>query len=114
MLWECVHLDSIGPWIMTIKVPVTMREYKMEIRGLTMVNACTQWADATVLLNSTAKHAAEKFDQVWLCSKFRPQIIIHDNGTKFSGAEFQEMLSLYNINAKQTAVKNPTGNSLVK
>jgi hypothetical protein len=58
MPWECIHVDSIGPWTVTIKDPVTMREYKMEIHGLTMVDACTQWADATVLLNSTAKHAA--------------------------------------------------------
>ncbi len=79
-----------------------------------MVDACTQWADATVLLNSTAKHTAEKFDQVWLCSKPHPQIIVHDNGTEFAGAEFQEMLSSYNIEAKQTTVKNPTANSLVK
>jgi hypothetical protein len=86
----------------------------MEIHGLTMVDACAQWADATVLLNSTAKYAAEKFDQVWLCSKPRPRFIVHNNGTEFTGAEFQEMLSLYNIEAKQTTVKNPTANSLVK
>jgi transposase InsO family protein len=53
-------------------------------------------------------------EKVWLCSKPHPQIVVHDNGTKFTGTEFQEMLSLYNIKAKQTTVKNPTANSLVK
>jgi hypothetical protein len=68
MPWECVHVDSNGPWTVIINDPVTMPEYKMEIHGLTMVTACTQWADVTVLLNSTEKHSAEKFDQVWLSS----------------------------------------------
>jgi hypothetical protein len=43
-----------------------------------------------------------------------PRFVIHNNSTEFTGAEFQEMLSLYNIEAKQTTVKNPTANSLVK
>jgi transposase InsO family protein len=114
MLWECVHVDSNGPWRVTIKDPVTMREHKMEIHGLTMVSACTQRADATVLLITTAKHAAEKCDQVWLWFKPRPQVIIHNNGAELTGAEFQEMLSLYNIEAKLTTGKNPTANSLVE
>ncbi len=114
MSWECKHADSIGPWTVTIKDPVTMREHKMEIHGLTVVNACIQWADATVLINSTVKLTAEKFNQVWRCSKPRPQIIVHDNGTEFTGAEFQEMLSSHIIEAKQTTVKNPTANSLIK
>jgi hypothetical protein len=44
----------------------------MEIHGLTIVDAFTQWADKTVLLNSTVKHTAEKFNQVWFYSKPRP------------------------------------------
>jgi hypothetical protein len=91
-----------------------MLKNKMEIYKLTMVYACTKWADATALLNSTLKHSAEKFDQVWLCSKPCPRIVAHNNGTKFTGTEFQEMLSLYNIEAKQTTMKNPTANSLVE
>jgi hypothetical protein len=81
-----------------------------------MTNACTQWADATVLvlLNSTEKHAAEKSKQVRLCSKSCLQIVVHNNATIFTVAEFQEMLRLYNIKPKQTTVKNPTANSLVK
>ncbi len=114
MPWECIHVDSIEPWTVTVKDPVTICKYEMEIHGLTMVDACTQWADATVLLNSTAKRAAKKFNQVWLCSKPRPRFVVHNNGTEFTGAEFQEMLSSYNIKAKQTTVKNPTANSLAK
>jgi hypothetical protein len=84
MPWECIQVDSIGPWTVTIKDPVTMSKYKVEIQGLTMVDACTKWADANVLLNSTVKHAAKKVDQVWLCSKPHPRMIIHNNGTEFT------------------------------
>jgi hypothetical protein len=58
----------------------------MEIYGLTMVDTCTQWADATVLLNSTVKHA-EKFDQVWLCS--RPPIRISQFTTMVPNSQAQ-------------------------
>ena len=40
--------------------------------------------------------------------------VVHDNGTEFIGAEFQEMLSSYNIEPKCTTVKNPTANLLVE
>ena len=58
-----------------------------------MVDTRIQWPDATVLINSTVKHGEEKFDQTWLCSKPYLRIIVHNNGTKFTGAVFQEMLS---------------------
>ncbi len=75
-------MNSIGSWTFTIKDPVTVHEYKMKIHGLAMVDTCTQYADATVLPNSMVKHAVEKFDQVWLCSKPCLRILVHINGTK--------------------------------
>ncbi len=60
------------------------------------------------------KTCSREIWQVWLCSKPRLQIVVHDNNTNFTNVEFQEMLSKYNIQVKQMAVKNPTANSLVK
>ncbi len=79
-----------------------------------MVDTCTNWSEATLLLNHSAKHAAKKFDKAWLCSKPCPLQVVHNNGTEFIGAEFQEMLSSYNIEPKCTKVKNPTANALVE
>ena len=38
----------------------------------------------------------------------------HDNGPKFTGHEFQELLDSYGIKSKPTTVKNPTAQSLVE
>jgi hypothetical protein len=58
-----------------------------------MVDACTNWSEATSLLNHSAKHAAKKFDMAWLCFKPHPLQVEHDNRMEFIGEEFQEMLS---------------------
>jgi hypothetical protein len=60
----------------------------LEIHCLTMVNSCTNWSEATPLLNHSADHAAKKFNKAWLCSKRHPLQVVHDNGTEFIGAEF--------------------------
>ncbi len=81
---------------------------------MTMVDSCTNWSEATPLLNHSAKHAAKKFDNAWLSSKSLPLQVVHNNGTEFIGAELEEMLSSYNIELKCTTVKNPTANALVE
>jgi hypothetical protein len=111
--WECVHVDCISPFKIQVE-DANKRAHILEIHCLTMVNSCTSWSEATPLLNHSAKHAAKKFDKVWLCSKPRPLQVVHNNGTEFIGAEFQEMLSSYNIEPKCTTIKNPTANVLVE
>jgi hypothetical protein len=57
--WECIHVDCIGPF--KIQVEDTNKwAYILEIHCLTMVNSCTNWSEATPLLNHSAKHAAKK------------------------------------------------------
>ncbi len=97
--WESVHVDCIGPF--KIQVEDTNKwAHILEIHCLTMVDSCMNWSEATLLLNHSAKHAVEKFDKAWLCSKPSPLQVVHDNGTEFISAEFQEMLSSYNIEPK--------------
>jgi transposase InsO family protein len=106
-------VDCIGPFKIQAE-DANKRPHILEIHCLPMVDSCTNWSEGTPLLNHSAKHAAEKFDKVWLCSKPRPMQVVHDDGTEFIGAEFQEMLSSYNIEPKCATVKNPTANSLVE
>jgi transposase InsO family protein len=119
--WRYVtkSLGNVSMWFALVpsrfKLKIlTSRLTFLEIHCLTMVDSCTSWSEATPLLNHSAKHAAKKFDKAWLCSKPCPLQVVHDNGTEFIGAEFQEMLSSYNIEPKCTTVKNPTANALVK
>jgi hypothetical protein len=94
--WESVHVDCIGPFKIQVE-DTNKRALILEVHCLTMVDSCTNWSEATPLLNHSAKHAAKKFDKAWLCSKSLPLQVVHNNGTEFIGAEFQEMLSSYNI-----------------
>ncbi len=106
-------MDCIGPFKIQVE-DTNKRAHILEIHCLTMVDSCTNWSEATPLLNHSAKHSAEKFDKAWLCSKPCPLQVVHNNGTEFIGAEFQEMLSSYNIEPKCTTVKIPTANALVE
>mmetsp|Transcript_27299 Transcript_27299/g.56590 ORF Transcript_27299/g.56590 Transcript_27299/m.56590 type:complete len:225 (+) Transcript_27299:65-739(+) len=66
------------------------------------------------MLNKTAIHTAKLFDKYWLCHYPRPRIAIFDNGTKFIGTHFQEMLASYNIQPRPTTVKNPQANAIIE
>jgi len=39
---------------------------------------------------------------------------LHDNGTEFVGAEFQELLQSYGVHSKLTTVKNPQANGILE
>jgi hypothetical protein len=110
---ECIHVDCIGPFKIQVE-DANKRAHILEIHCLTMADSCTSWSEATPLLNHSAKYAAKKFDKAWLCSKLCPLQVVHNNRTKFIGAEFQEILSSYNIEPKCTTVKNPNANALVE
>jgi transposase InsO family protein len=57
------------------------------------------------LPNKESITVARTFDQVWLCRYPRPIDCLHDNGTEFVSAEFQELLQSYGIKSKLTTVK---------
>lgn len=56
--------------------------------------------------------AAESFDGEWLCHYLRPRQSNHNQGTEFTGEEFQEMLDIYSIKAKTMITKNPQANAI--
>jgi transposase InsO family protein len=53
-------------------------------------------------------------DQVWLCQYPHPVDCLHDNGTEFVSAKFQELLKSYRIRSKLTTVKNPQANGILE
>ena len=64
--------------------------------------------------DKSAETVALVFDRNWLSRYPRPFQVIHDNGSEFVGAEFQEILESYGIKSLCTTVKNPTANSIVE
>ena len=66
------------------------------------------------LKNKESITVTRSLDQVWLCRYPRPVDCLHDNGTEFVSAEFQELLQSYGIKSKLTTVKNPQANGILE
>ena len=52
------------------------------------------------------------FEDEWLSRYPRPLRCIHDNGSEFTGAPFQQMLQRNGIKSVSTTVKNPQSNAI--
>jgi hypothetical protein len=70
--------------------------------------------EIVALKNKESITVACSLDQVWLCHYPRPVDCLHDNGTEFVSAEFQELLQSYGIRSKLTNVKNPQANGILE
>jgi hypothetical protein len=70
--------------------------------------------EIVALKNKESITVANSLDQVWLCRYPRPVDCLHDNGTEFVSAEFQELLQSYGIRSKLTTVKNPQANGILE
>ncbi len=112
--WEVIHLDCTGPWTIWVQNEITNEVFKMDINLLTMINACTGWVEFATMLKKTAIHTAKLFNKHWLCHYPCPCTSVFDNGTKFIGTHFQEMLASYNIQPCPTTVKNPQANAIIE
>ena len=54
----------------------------------------------------------DQFANVWLSRYPSPNRCIHDNGGKFIGHEFQDLLASNSIKPVPTTVKNPQSNAM--
>jgi hypothetical protein len=81
---------------------------------LAIVDACTKWTEFVRIESASSIATAKAFDKEWLCRYPRPSECCHDNGNKFVGIEFQELLDSYGIKSKLTTVKNLQANAIVE
>jgi transposase InsO family protein len=49
-----------------------------------------------------------------LCRYPRPAKVVYNNGTEFTGQEFQELLKSYGIKPVATTIRNPKSNGVVE
>jgi hypothetical protein len=113
--WEEVHVDLIGPWPVQYDSSTTPGKTSIEkIQALTIIDKATGWPEFIATQNKSSYHISILFDSNWLCRYPRPKRVIHDNGTEFTGSEFQELLSSYGIKAKSTSVRNPKSNGVIE
>jgi transposase InsO family protein len=86
----------------------------MTLQALTIIDLSTHFMEIVALKNKESITIAGSLDQVWLCHYPRPVDCLHDNGTEFVSAEFQELLQSYGIQSKLTTVKNPQANGILE
>jgi transposase InsO family protein len=104
--WEEVHIDLIGPW----RVPIG--EMELEFNALTCIDPVTNLVEIVRIDRKTARHIAQKFENIWLSRYPMPMKCVHDNGGEFIGWEFQELLERCGIKDCPTTSRNPQGNAV--
>ena len=62
--------------------------------------------------NPGAQYCGEKFGTVWLSRYPKPNKCVYDNGNKFLGRGFQEILEKHDIKGVCTTVKNAQANGI--
>jgi hypothetical protein len=74
----------------------------------------TNLTEIVRLFNHTSAHAATVFTNTWLAWYPKPTSCIYDQGSKFIGWAFQNMLAQYDIQRQPTTVKNLQANAICK
>jgi hypothetical protein len=77
-----------------------------------MVDLNTRWIKLIPLQDIQATTICTAFDHNWLCRYPRPDKVTTDQGTQFTGNEFQELCESYGIQVIHTSAYNPTANSI--
>ena len=94
------------------KTEIVTRTKRAQIWALTIVDEGSGWPEVIPIENKKSKEIALLVDAEWFCRYPRPLNCIHDNGTEFTGEEFQEMLESYGVKSKPTTVKNQQANAI--
>jgi RNase H-like domain found in reverse transcriptase/Reverse transcriptase (RNA-dependent DNA polymerase)/Integrase zinc binding domain/Retroviral aspartyl protease len=113
--WNTIAVDLMGPWTVPQPTPSSTKSSEpMQLLALSIIDPDTHWIELVALPNKESATVALALDHEWLCRYPRPAECIHDNGSEFTGSEFQELLQSYDIQSKPTTVKNPQANAIVE
>jgi hypothetical protein len=113
--WHSIAVNTIGPWIIPHSPHSSKSKEPMTLQALTIIeDSSTHFMEIVALKIKESITVTCSFDQVWLCHYPQPVDCLHDNGTEFVSAEFQELLQSYGIRSKLTTVKNPQANSILE
>jgi len=104
--WREVAVDTVGPWTLEVG------GHNIEFRALTVIDTVTNLVELKRLENMTAAHVGLQFETQWLARYPRPLYCVHDQGTEFTGYQFQRVLARYNIRPRPITTKNPQANAI--
>jgi hypothetical protein len=95
--WHSIAVDTIGPWII-LQSPHSLKSKEpTTLQVLTIIDLNMHFMEIVALKNKESITVARSLDQVWLCRYPRLVDCLHDNGTEFISAEFEELLQSYGI-----------------
>jgi hypothetical protein len=106
----------INPWpVEFYSTKVACRSTTEKIQAMMVINkAMAGWPEFFATRNKSSYHISLLFDSKWPCRYPHPNRVVFDNGTEFTGGEFQELLNSYGIKAVSTTVRNPKSNRVIK
>ena len=107
--WSEVHVDCIGPWT------VTINNVKLRFEALTCIDPITNLVEISHFQGpKTSETAKALFENQWLALYPRPICIVHDNGPKFTGHDFQFRLDYAGITPVRITPYTPTTNAIIE
>jgi hypothetical protein len=95
--WHSLAVDTIGPWIIPQSPHSLKSKEPITLQTLTVINLNMHFREIVALKKKESIAIAHTLDQVWLCHYPCPVDCLHDNGTEFVSAKFQELLQSYGI-----------------
>jgi hypothetical protein len=106
--FDTVCVDLISPW----KFSIFEEQKTIELNALSIIDPVTGLTEFSRINSKEATYIATEFTLTWLQRYLKPRRCIHDNGSEFIGAPFQQMLTANGIHDVPTTVKNPMSNGI--
>jgi len=97
--WERLHLDYAGPFLGHM--------------FLVIVDAHSKWVDIHIVNQATSKSTIEKL-RTTFATHGLPRVIVTDNGSNFTSAEFADFLTENGIKHVKSAPFHPSSNGLAE
>ena len=88
--------------------------YDYTIRALTTIDVATNLLEIEPITTQMSAECTRAFENSWLLRYPQPMRVIHDQGLKFMGAPFQDLLHRAGIKSVPTMERNPQGNSIIE
>lgn len=111
--FETPHIDIVGP----LPPPESRPEqsYQIPARYLsTMIDRCTGWIEATLLVNITASDVADAFLDSWVSRFGVPLYVVTDCGSQFESEFFSLVSSAIGFHRLRTTTYHPQTNGKVE
>jgi hypothetical protein len=89
-----------------------VQDQEVPFMALTMIDPVTNLVELVRLDNKTSAHVALQFGNTWLSRYPRPLHCTYDQGTEFTGLQFQNTLNNHEIQPHPTTAKNPQANAI--